>query len=113
MPCGSGSTHGNSILADLITAPHRSISSCKYLEVLSTEPPKISADNFCKRSCTWGRRNASFTSALILSVIALGVFGGATMAYQATASKPGSVSAIVGTLGRAGSRLGDATASNF
>ena len=35
------------------------------------------------------------------------------MPYQATASKPGSVSAIVGTSGSAGRRLGEATASNF
>ena len=39
-------THGSSILADLITAAHRSTSSRIYLEVFSTEPPKISADNF-------------------------------------------------------------------
>jgi hypothetical protein len=35
------------------------------------------------------------------------------MPYHATASKPGSVSAIVGTSGKAGRRLGEATASNL
>jgi len=35
------------------------------------------------------------------------------MPYQATAWKPGSVSAIVGTSGKAGKRLGEATASSF
>ena len=54
-------------------------------------------------------RRASLTSALILSTTACGVFGGATIANHAADSKPGSVSAIVGTLGSAAMRLGVAT----
>src|SRR5579883_796413 len=50
-------------------------------------------------------------SALILSTIARGVFGGATTAYQAADSKPGSVSAMVGTSGSEAMRVGVATAS--
>src|SRR4029078_3336388 len=42
-----------------------------------------------------------------------GVLGGATIPYHATASNPGKTSAIAGTLGKAGRRAGDATASNL
>jgi hypothetical protein len=35
-----------SMLADFITAAHRSTSSRMYLDVFPTEPPKIPADNF-------------------------------------------------------------------
>src|SRR6266849_10502425 len=96
------SPHSSLMFAALITLPHRSTSACMYLDVLSTEPPKISAERFLRRSCNSGWRRASFTSALILSTMFLGVFGGATIAYQAADSKPGSVSATVGTCGREG-----------
>src|SRR5262249_40588309 len=104
--------HCNSTFAALITSAQRSISSCIYLADFSTGPPKASADSFF--SCAWisGVASASFTSALTLSMMALGVFGGATMAYQATASKPGSVSASVGMPSIAGNRWDDATASS-
>ena len=52
-------------------------------------------------------------SALILSTIAGGVLGGATTANQAADSKPGSVSAIVGTSGSDAIRLGVATANSL
>ena len=64
-----------------------------------------------RRSWMSGWRSASLTSALILPVIPFGVPGGATIAYQATASKPGRLSAIVGTSGSDGSRWLEATAS--
>ena len=73
---------------------------------------KISADSFLRPSCISGWRRASFTSALILSTMVLGVSGGATFANQATDSKPGSVSAIVGTSGREDSRWAEATANS-
>src|SRR6266567_3217538 len=60
-----------------------------------------------------GWRSASFTSALILSTIVFGVPGGATSAYQATASNPARVSAIVGTSGRDARRWAEATASSL
>jgi len=84
-----------------------------YFAVFSTEPPNISADSFFRLSCTSGWRRASFASALIFSMMAFGVFGGATIPYQATASKPGSSSAIVGTFGKLGMRVADATASSL
>jgi 2-polyprenyl-6-methoxyphenol hydroxylase-like FAD-dependent oxidoreductase len=34
------------MFAALTTLPHRSISSCMYLDAFSAEPPKISADSF-------------------------------------------------------------------
>src|SRR5471030_167613 len=43
-----GQSHCISIFAALITALHRSTSSRMYLDVFSTEPPKISADNFLR-----------------------------------------------------------------
>src|SRR5262245_57270807 len=52
-------------------------------------------------------------SALILSTIARGVLGGATTPYHATASKPGSVSAMAGTSGSDAMRLPAATASSL
>ena len=58
-------------------------------------------------------RSASLMSALILSTIACGVFGGATTANHAANSKPGSVSAIVGTSGSEAMRLGVATPSSL
>src|SRR6516165_9747450 len=51
--------------------------------------------------------------ALTLSMIAAGVRGGATTAYQVADSKPGKVSAIAGTSGRLVMRCGDATAMSF
>src|SRR6516162_136006 len=56
-----------------------------------------------------GWRSTSLMSALILSTIRFGVFGGATTAYHVTASKPGSVSAMAGTSGRDAIRFGVAT----
>src|SRR5690349_14479361 len=95
----------STILADLITVPHRSVSSGIYVDALSAGPPKVTAGSFLNWSCNAGWRSASFTSALILSMMSFGVFGGATMPYQATDSKPGSVSAIVGTFGSDGRRV--------
>src|SRR5450631_1919594 len=110
---GASSDYWSLISAALITLPHRSTSSCMYFVALSAEPPNVSADSFLRRSCNSGWRSASFTSALILSVMFFGVFGGAVIANQATASKPGSVSAIVGISGRDGRRWLDATASSL
>ena len=68
-------SHWISILAALITALHRSTSSPMYRDVFSTEPPKISADNFLRRSCNSGWRSASFTSALTVSTMSPGCLG--------------------------------------
>src|SRR6516162_2894721 len=68
-----------------------------------------SAESCARRSRTSCSRSASFTPALILSTTAGGVLGGPTMANQAADSKPGSVSAMVGTSGNAVIRFGVAT----
>src|SRR5436305_9339464 len=95
-----GLDHCSLMSAALITPPQRSTSSCRYLAVFSTEPPNGCADSLPRRSTRSGWRSASFTSALILSMMVFDVPGGAASAYQATASKPGKVSAIVGTSAR-------------
>ena len=43
---GGSSRHWILTFAALITARHRSTSSCMYLDVFAIEPPKISADSF-------------------------------------------------------------------
>src|ERR1700682_5439756 len=58
----------------------RSTSSRMYFVAFFAEPPKVSADSFLRRSCNSGWRRASFTSALIFSVMAFSVAGGATIA---------------------------------
>lgn len=45
-----GPAHCSLMSAALITLPQRPTSSCMYLAVFSTEPPKTSADNFFKWS---------------------------------------------------------------
>ena len=45
---GGSSRHWISTFAALITARHRSTSSCMYLDVFAIEPPKISADSFLR-----------------------------------------------------------------
>jgi len=68
----------------LITfAPPFNLLTACYCAAFSEEPQKISADSFLRRSCNSGWRSASFTSALIFSVMLFGVPGGATIAYQA------------------------------
>src|SRR5882757_570820 len=45
---GGSSRHWISTFAALITARHRSTSSCMYLDVFAIEPPKISAESFLR-----------------------------------------------------------------
>ena len=43
-----GNRYGSWILADLITAAQRSVSSRMYLAALSAGPPKMTADSFLR-----------------------------------------------------------------
>src|SRR3954468_3117302 len=92
---------GQSIVtfASLITFAHNSVSSTKSCLACARVLPIGSIWSVSRiLSLTAGTLTMSVTSRLILSAIAAGVSGGATIAYQVTARNPGSpVSAIVGT----------------
>ena len=102
----------SSILADLITAAHGRL-------------PRACISTSCDRTAKSDRRQLLelfLQRGLAQRLVHVGIdfiddafrrFGGATMPYQATASKPGSVSAIVGTFGSAGRRADEATARSF
>lgn len=53
-PKGRQRDYSSLIFAALITLPQRSISSCMYCRVFSTEPPNGTADIFLRRSCKSG-----------------------------------------------------------
>src|SRR4030088_157571 len=97
-------------LAALITLFQRSTSSRMQLAVSAGVPPTGSADRSSKRLRISGCLIASAMSALIRATIGSGGFGGATTAHPAADANPGSVSAIVGTSGRAAMRLAVRTA---
>jgi len=89
----------------LTTLAHFTISVAWYLASSSGVERTASSPNVFIRSATSGNLKTRSTSAFNLSMTGLGVLAGANMANQVMASKPGNVSATVGTSGAAAERL--------
>jgi hypothetical protein len=88
------------------------ISLAMKLPKSSGEPPPISAPKSFMRLTSSGERSTAFASALSLSTMARGMPAGPISPYHDEAYTPGTpTSSNVGTLGSAGLRFFDATAS--
>src|SRR5215471_17189230 len=100
-----------STCASLITPPQTSVSLLMKAAASAGEPPAARRLIFAKWSCASGLWSTSFTALLSFVIIAPGVFGGATSAFQVPDSKPFTpASSSVWMSGRLGIRLSVATA---
>src|SRR5262245_51416418 len=99
---GSRADQSSDTSASWITLAQSCVSAANSLAASALVLPIGSICSLLRMaSAVAGSWTTSATSLLILSAIAAGVAGGATMAYQVTARKPVSpASAIVGTSGR-------------
>src|SRR6266849_3231965 len=99
--------------AERITSRQRSVSFFMNAAICAGVLPITSAERSARRLRTSGSFSTSATAAEIFSAIGIGVFGGATMPNQATASNPGRISASAGTSGSDATRFSLHTASSF
>src|ERR1700716_1255087 len=98
-------------LASFTTAPHLTRSDRAKRANSSGDMGKGSPPTFCRAVTSSGCRKIRFTSAASSSTIGRGVPAGANRPCQPMASKPGTVSPIVGRAGAVATRRGVVTAS--
>src|SRR5262245_4243513 len=88
--------HSGLMLAAWIILAHFSVSSEMNFVNSAGERASGVPPSAARRAFTVGAARAALISLLSLSMIASGVFRGATMPYHALISKPGTYSAMVG-----------------